>query len=116
MTGARITVKLTVTNTAASPTLNVNSTGAKAIQYRGTAITASYLAANRTYEFVYDGAAYQLVGDVDTNTTYTNATTSEAGLLSPGDKVKIDAMPSITVSAEAPSTAAPNSLWFKIDE
>ena len=116
VTGARITVKFTVTNTAANPTLNVNSTGAKAIQYRGSAISAGYLAANRTYEFIYDGTAYQLVGDVDTNTTYTNATTSEAGLLSPGDKVKIDAMPSITVSAEAPSTAAPNSLWFKIDE
>lgn len=115
VTGARITVKFTVTNTAANPTLNVNSTGAKAIQYRGTAITASYLAANRTYEFVYNGTAYELVGDVDTNTTYTNATTSKAGLLSPDDKVKIDAMPSITVSAEAPSAAAPNSLWFKTE-
>ena len=51
-TGARITVKFTVTNTAANPTLNVNSTGAKAIYYRGSAISAGYLAANRTYEFV----------------------------------------------------------------
>lgn len=68
-TGARIIVKFTVTNTAANPTLNVNSTGAKAIQYRGAAISAGYLAANRTYEFVYDGTNYQLVGDIDTNTT-----------------------------------------------
>lgn len=66
--GSRVIVKFTVTNTAASPTLNVNSTGAKAIQYRGAAITAGYLAANRTYEFVYDGTSWQLVGDIDTNT------------------------------------------------
>lgn len=49
VTGSRIIVKFTVTNTAASPTLNVNSTGAKAIKYRGDAISAGYLAANRTY-------------------------------------------------------------------
>ncbi len=71
--GSRITVRFTVTNTAASPTLNVNSTGAKAIRYRNAAISAGYLAANRTYDFVYDGTYYQLVGDVDSNTTYTPA-------------------------------------------
>ena len=37
-------------------------------------ISAGYLAANRTYRFVYDGTYWQLVGDVDTNTTYTAAT------------------------------------------
>lgn len=70
LTGAEITVKFTVTNTAANPTLNVNSTGAKAIYYRGSAIPAGYLAANRTYTFRYDGSHYDLVGDIDTNTTY----------------------------------------------
>ena len=70
VTGARIIVKFTITNTAANPTLNVNGSGAKAIQYRGSAISAGYLAANRTHEFVYDGTAYQLIGDLDTNTTY----------------------------------------------
>lgn len=68
VTGAKVVVKFTVTNTAANPTLNVNSTGAKDIYYRGAAITAGYLAANRTYEFVYNGSQYDLVGDVDTNT------------------------------------------------
>ena len=70
------------TNTAANPTLNVNKTGAKAIQYRNAAITAGALAANRTYEFVYDGSSWELVGDLDSNTTYavfTKATTSAAG-------------------------------------
>ena len=74
VTGAEITVKFTVTNTAASPTLNVNSTGAKAIYYRGAAITAGHLAANRTYTFRYNGTQYELVGDIDTNTTYKNET------------------------------------------
>lgn len=73
-TGAEVTVRFTVTNTASSPTLNVNNTGAKPIQYRNAAISAGYLAANRTYRFVYDGTCWQLVGDVDTNTTYTAAT------------------------------------------
>lgn len=67
VTGSRAVVKFTITNTAASPTLNINNTGAKSIQYRGSAISAGYLAANRTYEFVYDGKSYQLVGDLDTN-------------------------------------------------
>ena len=68
VTGARVMVKFTVTNTAASPTLNVNGTGAKAIYYRGSAITAGYLAANRVYEFVYDGTNYEFVGDINTDT------------------------------------------------
>lgn len=70
VTGSRIAIKFTVTNTAANPTLNVNSTGARAIMYRGSAISAGYLAANRVYEFIYDGTDYELVGDINTNTTY----------------------------------------------
>lgn len=71
VTGSRIVVKFTVTNTAANPTLNVNNTGAKPIVYRGSAISAGYLAANRVYEFVYDGTNWNLMGDLDTNNTYT---------------------------------------------
>ena len=88
VTGAEITVKFTVTNTAFSPTLNVNGTGAKAIYYRGSAITAGYLAANRTYTFRYNGTQYDLVGDVDTNSTYSAAGTS-LGLVKSGGDVTI---------------------------
>ena len=49
-TGAEVTVRFTVTNTASSPTLNINGTGAKPIQYRNAAIAAGYQAANRTYQ------------------------------------------------------------------
>lgn len=67
-TGAKVSVKFTVTNSAANPTLNVNSTGAKAIYFKNAAISAGYLKANYIYEFIYDGTNYVLVGDVDTNT------------------------------------------------
>lgn len=80
ITGAEITVKFTVSNTADSPTLNVNGTGAKPIFYRGAAITKTYIVANRTYTFRYDGTNWDLVGDINTDTdtkvTQTNTTTS----------------------------------------
>lgn len=81
---ARVTVKFTVTNTATNPTLNVNNTGAKPIYYRGSAISAGILAANRTYDFIYNGTQFELVGDVNTDTntdtkvTNTLATTTKA--------------------------------------
>lgn len=77
-TGAKLYIRFTVTNTAASPTLNVNSTGAKPIQYRNAAISAGYLAANRIYCFIYDGSSYELVGDIntDTNTKVTQTVTT----------------------------------------
>lgn len=80
VTGAKIDVKFTVTNTATNPTLNVNNTGAKPIYYRGSAISASYLAANRTYCFRYNGTQWDLVGDLNTNTTYGVVSTSANGL------------------------------------
>jgi hypothetical protein len=71
-TGVSVTVKFSNTNSAASPTLNVNSSGAKAIYYNCAAITASYLRANRAYQFVYDGTNWVMVGDVDTDTNTTS--------------------------------------------
>lgn len=81
-TGSVAYIKFAVKNTAANPTLNISGTGAKAIQYQGAAISSSYLNANRTYAFVYDGSVYQLIGDINTDTKYsvfTGATTSAAG-------------------------------------
>lgn len=104
-TGAEVTVRFTVTNTASSPTLNVNGTGAKPIQYRNAAISAGYLAANRVYKFVYDGGAWELVGDIniDTNTTYAAATTSNLGLVKIGTNLSVS---SGTVSVASASTSA----------
>ena len=69
VTGAEITAKFTKGNTAESPTLNVNRTGAKPIYYRGSPIPSSCLAANGTYTFRYDGTNYDIVGDIITNNT-----------------------------------------------
>jgi len=61
VTGAKIIVKFTNANTAANPTLNVNSTGAKAIYQNGAAIAANVIIANGVYEFVYNGTQFDLV-------------------------------------------------------
>lgn len=74
-TGAIVYVRFTVTNTVAvaSVQLNVNGTGAKSVKYRNANLSqAGVIAANRTYCFVYDGTNYQIVGDLDSNSTYTN--------------------------------------------
>lgn len=81
-TGAVAYIKFSVKNTAANPTLNISGTGAKAIQYQGAAISSSYLNPNRTCAFIYDGSVYQLIGDINTNTTYSafrGATATAAG-------------------------------------
>lgn len=95
ITGARVLIKFTVTNTASSPTLNVNSTGAKAIMYRGSAISKSYLAANRIYEFVYDGTDWELIGDINTNTTYTLSSFVEVSETEPTSTTKLWLKPKV---------------------
>ena len=66
-TGVIVSIKFTITNTAASPTLNINGTGAKQIYYRNAAISAGYLSAGRTLMFVYNGSRWEFIGDLDTN-------------------------------------------------
>lgn len=93
LTGSRILVKFTngSDGIGGGISLNVNSTGAKAVYYRGSVLGAGYsLATKGVYEFVYDGTQYNLVGELDTNTTYSNATTSTAGLMSASDKTKLN--------------------------
>lgn len=62
-TGTTITVKFTAENTTASPTLNVNSTGAKPIKtYSGGNLAeAEYKwKAGSTFSFVYDGTNWRM--------------------------------------------------------
>ena len=85
--GSRVTVKFTYTNTADSPTLNVNSTGAKNIFHRGAQITTG---ANKglligAVDFVYDGTQWHLIGD----TQYAASTTS-IGSASTGTAIAAD--------------------------
>lgn len=77
ITGAEITVKFTVTNTAANPKLNVNGTGAKPIYYRGAAIGASAIRSDDTHTFRYNGKQWDYVGVIDSNTWKANTASSD---------------------------------------
>ena len=56
-TGATVSVYFPYANTAASPTLNINSTGAKPIYVYGAVITSVYYwPAKSTVQFTYDGS------------------------------------------------------------
>lgn len=61
--GFRVMVKFTYANTVNSPTLNVNSTGAKTIYRRGKPLSANVIQAGDVCEFVYDGTYWQMVCD-----------------------------------------------------
>lgn len=98
-TGSVIRVKFTVTNTATSPTLNVNGTGAKNIFYKGVAITAGYLIKDHVYEFVYDGAQYCLVGEIY------SAITTNIGSATSGTAIAAD-----DITAWSAGTAASASV------
>lgn len=128
--GAWVAVKFSVTNTAAVANLklNVNSTGEKSIKYRGSNLPAvGTLTANRLYLFVYDGTNYELVGDLDTNTTYTpasaaplmDAITAAVGSsakyaredhVHPSDTSKVDVIEGKGLSTNDYTTAEKNKL------
>lgn len=55
VTGAKVRIKFTYTNTATTPTLNVDSKGAKTIYGYGTTKPNSWWKAGDTVEFIYDG-------------------------------------------------------------
>jgi len=66
--GVAVDVRFTNENTAASPTLNVNSTGAKAI-YANNSTTAANCKwmAGETVHFVYDGTYWRMANSVAIN-------------------------------------------------
>lgn len=83
--GAVLLVTFSATNSGAvgSLTLNVNSTGAKKIQYinngtRGNLSNAGYLKASTTYLFVFDGTYWLFLHNYNSNTTYSALTQTEA--------------------------------------
>lgn len=85
-TGATILVKFTYTNTAVNPTLNINSTGAKSIKHGNEDVS---LIAGVIYEFIYDGANWEMVGldHVDIN--------NKIDALAAGLKLTVTANPTI---------------------
>lgn len=111
--GARVTVKFSNANTAGTPTLNVNSTGAKNIYSKGSQITSgsnkSLLAG--TVDFIYDGTQWHLIGNyIDTIYTHPSdgANTGSFGpsaSVSPGFGGTFS-VPYVTVNAKGHVTAA----------
>lgn len=80
--GAEVTVKFSSTNTATNPKLKVNDTDALFIYYGSGYIQARYLKANHVYRFVCEEVnsvkRWRIVGDIDTDTTYTPFTPETA--------------------------------------
>jgi len=60
-TGSVVWLRFTHHNTSASPTLNVNETGAAAIQFDGRALPGGAIVANGLHGFVFDGTSWQLI-------------------------------------------------------
>ena len=75
--GVRVLLEVAVSNTNASPTLNVNSTGAKSIKKNdGSSLAAGDLVAGGYYEFVYDSGedewlVLNLVSTLDQTSLFT---------------------------------------------
>lgn len=118
--GARISVQFQSENQAATPTLNVNNTGAKQIRYNGSTMPATqYWDEDAVVEFVYDGTYWNIVGSVvDNDTKYslrvgastgtTNAKTDDGSTYikliknsTIQDKFKIDGSGGTTVTSDA---------------
>lgn len=78
-TGAQITVRFVYGNTAASPTLNVNGTGAKPVQIMNNSQSDSSKVTWPAYSnctFTYDGTYWRFTGNDYASTTATNYITA----------------------------------------
>ena len=76
--GACVVIRFDNANTATGMTLNINSTGAKAVYYNGSAIGTDVIKAAGTYMFVYNGTQYDFIGSVGGNVTVSNASVTIA--------------------------------------
>lgn len=93
--GRVVVVTFSQGNSAASITLNINDTGSKTVYFGGetaASTDATRFKGSGTYWFicryVQSSWRYYFIGVLDT--TYTNASTSTAGLMSSADKTKLN--------------------------
>ena len=68
--GAKILVKFTYAISAENATLQVGSNSAKPIYYKGSALPADLVKAGTSVLLQYDGTSFNIVGDLNTDTTY----------------------------------------------
>lgn len=83
--GTTVTVKFTYANTATNPTLNVNSSGAKAIKdHDGGAFTANWAAGDEV-TFVYDGTCWR----ADNRSVYSAVSMAESQIKQNADNIEL---------------------------
>lgn len=117
--GLMVAIKFSNTNTAANPTLSINSSTASPIYYKGSAIPANAITAGATYQFIYNGTQWELIGDLDTSVAIT-VTTSGSGnaitslsassgtITATKGSTFLTAHPSITKSTNSTSSTSPS--------
>lgn len=86
-TGVTVAVRFSYANTAASPTLNVSSTGAKAIYTNG--VRYAYWLANATVVFTYDGTNWRVCSEPVYANTATVGNPSSRNVYIDGDSVDV---------------------------
>lgn len=105
--GAAILVKFTYTNTASSPTLNVNGTGAVAMVTFGASVMGAYYwKPAQTVLFVYDGTYWVAVTLSPATTTYYGITKLSSSISSTSTV--------LAATASAVKTAYDRSSWDTI--
>ena len=101
--GARVAVKFEGSLTYIT-SLNVNDTGAKNVYYKGNSLTSGMINRYNTYEFVYDGSYWRIIGvNTDTDTHYTAknivgaSTTAKANAAATNGNVHLNLVENATV-------------------
>ena len=77
--GSVVEVYFSATNTAASPTLNVNGTGASAIHWNGVAPTANMITLGRATYFMWNGSNWLLLNPATGETNLVGTVTTAVG-------------------------------------
>lgn len=105
-TGCLIAVKFTNGNSASGATLDVNSTGAKAIQVNGAAVAVGAIIPNGIYLLVYDGTNWDILNPITLSDSITDGETG----LAPTQNAVFDAL---ALKADASDVA--DALALKAD-
>ena len=117
LTGARIAIKFSTANTAASPTLNVNSKGAKAVWYNNEAASATNpvrWGANATLNFVYDGTYWVLDERPPSYAAPCSTTASTRAKVATVTGALVVNGTTVSLQCSTANTYASNSLTFNL--
>lgn len=101
--GARVAVKFEGSLTYIT-TLDVNGTGAKNVYYKGNSLTSGMISRYNTYDFIFDGTYWRIIGvNTDTDTHYTAknivgaSTTAKANAAATNGNVHLNLVENSTV-------------------